>query len=234
MSYSENLKDFLHALENVTKLHLSDTKIQELPSWVNTFTRLDRLVLRECKKMVSLPQLSDSLSYLKAVNCESLERLDCSFHNPKIRLYFVNCFKLNKAARELIIQTSTNFAVLPGGEVPEHFTYRATNGSSLTVKLNERPLPISMRFKACILLFKSVNEKVKEVYDRKAMKVSYRILDLGVAVPCRPTHQFLPAPLTEHLYTFEFEVDVRSTMLFFDFQVDSYEAIIKECGVLQL
>ncbi|XP_010489663.1 PREDICTED: probable disease resistance protein RPP1 [Camelina sativa] len=237
MSYNENLKDYPHALERVTELHLSDTKIQKLPSWVSSFTRLDRLVLKECKKVVSLPQLSDSLSYLKAVNCESLERLDCSFHNPNIRLYFVNCFKLNKEARELIIRTSTNRVVLPGGEVPAHFTYRTTSGSSLTIRLNERHLPTSMRFKACILLFdKSVKEKkVEEVYDRKAMKVSYRIMDRGFSFPCRPTHHYLAPPLKEHLYTFEFEVDVTSNELFFDFQVDRNEAVIKECGVqLQL
>ncbi|XP_010463849.1 PREDICTED: probable disease resistance protein RPP1 [Camelina sativa] len=234
MSYNENLKDCPHALERVTELHLSDTNIQNLPSWFSSFTRLDRLVLKECKKVVSLPQLSDSLSYLKAVNCESLERLDCSFHNPNICLCFVNCFKLNKEARELIIKTSTNRVVLPGGEVPAHFTYRATSGSSLTIRLNERHLPTSMRFKACILLFdKSVKEKkVEEVYDRKAMKVSYRIMDRGVIVPCRPTHYYLAPPLKEHLYSFEFEVDVTSNELFFDFQVDRNEAVIKECGVV--
>ncbi|KAF3499547.1 hypothetical protein F2Q69_00042785 [Brassica cretica] len=59
----------------------------------------------ECRSLVSLPQPQDSLSSLDAENCVSLETIDGSFHNPDIRLNFLNCVNLNHEARELI-QTS--------------------------------------------------------------------------------------------------------------------------------
>ncbi|KAL9310784.1 putative TIR domain, P-loop containing nucleoside triphosphate hydrolase [Arabidopsis thaliana] len=236
LSYNQNLKGFMHALDIITTMYFNDIEMQEIPLWVKKISRLQTLILNGCKKLVSLPQLPDSLSYLKVVNCESLERLDCSFHNPKMSLGFVNCLKLNKEAKELIIQITTKCTVLPGREVPVYFTHRTKNGSSLRVNLNRRPLSTASRFKACILLVnKDCKEnEVKEVFGRKMMKASYRIIDLGLDVQCRPTHHFLPPSLTEHLYIFDFEADVTSNELFCDFQVDSNEMVIKECGIIQL
>ncbi|EFH51777.1 predicted protein [Arabidopsis lyrata subsp. lyrata] len=234
MSYSESLKKFPHALDIITTLYVNDLEMHEIPLWVTKISCLRGLKLNGCKKLVSLPQLPDSLSYLEAVNCESLERLDFSFYNPKIYLNFVNCFKLNKEARELIIQTSTDYAVLPGGEVPAKFTYRANRGNSMIVNLNHRPLSTTSRFKACILL---VNKGDKEnEANRRDLMVTYRIMDkhnLSV-VPCRPTYHFIrPPTLAEHLYTFEFEADVTSNEHIFEFKVDNNEMVIQECGVLQ-
>ncbi|EOA13942.1 hypothetical protein CARUB_v10027059mg [Capsella rubella] len=207
------LKECPHAFDIIKELHVNDKEIQELPPWVNKFSRLESLWLNRCKKLVSIPQMSDfvyfidatycesleeippwinkfidcesleefppcyqlqlkrcrklvslpqipdSLSYIDAEDCESLEKLDFSFQNPYIRfLNFSKCFKLNQEARDLIIRTRTSdYAVLPGGEVPSYFPHRATTGGSLTIELNEKHLPTSMRFKACILL---VNEVV--------------------------------------------------------------------------
>ncbi|KAG7564030.1 Toll/interleukin-1 receptor homology (TIR) domain [Arabidopsis suecica] len=234
MSYSESLKKFPHALDIITTLYVNDLEMHEIPLWVTKISCLRGLKLNRCKKLVSLPQLPDSLSYLEAVNCESLERLDFSFYNPKIYLNFVNCFKLNKEARELIIQTSTDYAVLPGREVPAKFTYRANIGNSMIVNLNDRPLSTTSRFKACILL---VNKGDKEnEANRRDLMVSYRVMDkhnLSV-VPCSPTYHFIrPPTLAEHLYTFEFEEDVTSNEHIFEFKVDNNEMVIKECGVLQ-
>ncbi|KAG7564064.1 Leucine-rich repeat 3 [Arabidopsis suecica] len=234
MSYSESLKKFPHALDIITTLYVNDLGMHEIPLWVTKISCLRGLKLNGCKKLVSLPQLPDSLSYLEAVNCESLERLDFSFYNPKIYLNFVNCFKLNKEARELIIQTSTDYAVLPGREVPAKFTYRANIGNSMIVNLNDRPLSTTSRFKACILLVNK-GDKENEANGRDLM-VSYRIMDkhnLSV-VPCRPTYHFIrPPTLAKHLYTFEFEADVTSNEHIFEFKVDNNEMVIKECGVLQ-
>ncbi|XP_023638531.1 probable disease resistance protein RPP1 [Capsella rubella] len=235
MSYSENLKEFPYALDIITTLYVNDLEMHEIPLWVKKISCLRGLILSGCKKLVSLPQLSDSLLYLEAINCESLERLDFSFHNPKVYLSFVNCFKLNKEARELIIQTRTNYAVLPGGEVPSKFTYQANGGNSMTVNLKHRLLSTTSRFKACILLVYR-GDKEDEA-NGKEMMVSYRIMDkhnLGI-VPCRPTYHFImPPTLPEHLYTFEFDADVTSTEYFFEFKVDSNDKVIKDCGVLQL
>ncbi|VYS59342.1 unnamed protein product [Arabidopsis thaliana] len=113
MSYFESLKEFPHALDIITELWLSKD-IQEVPPWVKRMSRLHALRLNNCNNLVSLPQLSDSLHYIYADSCKSLERLDCCFNNPEISLHFTKCFKLNQEARDLIMHTSTrNYAMLP-------------------------------------------------------------------------------------------------------------------------
>ncbi|XP_020874571.1 probable disease resistance protein RPP1 isoform X1 [Arabidopsis lyrata subsp. lyrata] len=238
MSYNDNLKEFPHALDIITKLYFNDTEIQEIPLWVKKISRLQTLVLEGCKRLVTIPQLSDSLSNVTAINCQSLERLDFSFHNhPKILLWFINCFKLNNEAREFI-QTSCTFAFLPGREVPANFTYRA-NGSSIMVNLNQRrPLSTTLRFKACVLLDKKVDNDKEEAAARVTV-VFLSIREkgkIGVTVSWRPGYPFhVPPILREHLLIFEFEADVTCNELLFSYDIiGECGAVIKECGVLQL
>lgn len=114
--------------------------------------RLRQLILKGCKKLVSLPQLPESLSDLNVENCESLERLDCSFSKLYMKFNFANCLKLKKDARDLIIQSSGCYThVLPGKEIPICFTHQA-NGGSLILKFNQRHFPSFLKIKACILL----------------------------------------------------------------------------------
>nr|ALP31995.1 RPP1-ZdrB [Arabidopsis thaliana] len=63
MSYFECLKEFPHALDIITELWLSKD-IQEVPPWVKRMSRLHALRLNNCNNLVSLPQLSDSLTYI--------------------------------------------------------------------------------------------------------------------------------------------------------------------------
>ncbi|CDY51851.1 BnaA03g56180D [Brassica napus] len=222
MSYFENLEEFPHALERITSLCLTDTDIQELPPCVKKISRLNSLVLKGCQKLVSIPPISDSIHFMDASDCESLEILECSFHNQIGRLNFANCFKLNQEARDLIIQNSER-AVLPGGQVPSFFTHRATGGGPLSIKLNEKPLPKYLRFKACILLVDKVDhdacskEKSTEVF---AMYKNRR-------------HRLYPA-LAQHLYTFRVDEKVTSSELLFEFKLESDEVWkIGECGIVQ-
>ncbi|EFH38586.1 hypothetical protein ARALYDRAFT_497514, partial [Arabidopsis lyrata subsp. lyrata] len=237
MSYNDNLKEFPHALDIITKLYFNDTEIQEIPLWVKKISRLQTLVLKGCKRLVTIPQLSDSLSNVIAINCQSLERLDFSFHNhPERYLRFINCFKLNNEAREFIQTSSSTSAFLPAREVPANFTYRA-NGSFIMVNLNQRPLSTTLRFKACVLLDKKVDNDKEEAAARETnVFLSIREKDkIGVDVSCRPAYCFLVPPiLREHLLIFEFEADVTCNELLFFFGIQGNEAVIKECGVLQL
>ncbi|CAN6812390.1 unnamed protein product, partial [Brassica oleracea] len=243
MTYCESLGESPHVFDCITELHLSDTRIQEISVWIKEMSRLHKLVIKGCTKLVSLPQLPDSIAFLDAENCESLERLDCSFHNTKfIDLNFVKCFKLNQEARDLIVRTPTcRFALLPGQKVPPKFTYRAT-GSSLSVKLNgiDTHFPTSLRFKACVLL---VNKDNVEAGQWNVMEVFVRIKDEknGVGVMCRPkNYHLLPAllrymftpRLNEHLYIFEFDNKVSSSELLFEFEVHNDKWEIGECGLL--
>ncbi|CAN6922397.1 unnamed protein product [Brassica oleracea] len=228
MSYSENLKEFPHVLDTMTVLVMSNTEIQEISPWIKRISRLRRLVLTGCKKLLSLPQLPSSLSQLDAEDCESLERLDCSFLNQKIDLKFANCFKLNKEARDVIIKSSTNkVTILPGKEMPNYFNYQA-NGGSLVMKLNERPSPSSKIWKACILL---VSKDEVEAGIGQTVRVHHGIKQNSLDVPCRPSLHILFPPLTEHMYIFELEADVTSDELCFEFRVNEKEWMIKECGV---
>ncbi|KAL0842938.1 hypothetical protein Bca101_016183 [Brassica carinata] len=223
MSYFENLKDFPHALERITCLRLADTEIHEVPPCVKKMSRLNRFFLSGCRRLVSLPPVSDSISYLDASDCESMEMIECSFHNPNVRLYFANCFKLNQGARDLIIQTNSGYAVLPGGQVPAYFTHRATGGGPLTIKWNEKPLPQSIRFSACILLLNKYDDD--PCFKEKSM---------GAVVMYKNSVRSLYPALSEHLYTFQVEEEVTSSELLFEFKLKSDDVWkIGECGLVQ-
>ncbi|CAG7890788.1 unnamed protein product, partial [Brassica rapa] len=227
LSYNENFKEFPHVLDTMTGLFMSNTAIQEIPPWIKRISRLHRLVVKGCKELLSLSQLPDSLSKLDAEDCESLERLNCSFLNQKISFNFAKCFKLNKEARDVIIQTSTyDVTILPGEKIPNYFNYQA-NGGSLFMKLDERPSPSSI-WKACILL---VRKDEVEAGKGETVLVHHRIKQNSIDVPCRPSKHILFPPFTEHLYIFEFKADVTSDEFFFEFGVNRDEWMIKECGV---
>lgn len=49
-----------------------------------------------------------------AKNCESLRILSHPFLNPMSRLEFYNCFNMDENARELILQSDFDYAILPG------------------------------------------------------------------------------------------------------------------------
>ncbi|KAG7640800.1 Leucine-rich repeat 3 [Arabidopsis suecica] len=237
MVYSENLSEFSHVLEKITVLELRDINIREMTPWLNRITRLRRLKLSGCGKLVSLPQLPDSLTILDAENCGSLERLGCSFNNPNIQhLDFTNCLKLDKEARDLIIQaTARHYSILPSREVHEYITNRAI-GSSLTVKLNQRALPTSMRFKACIVL---ADNGGHEAGNPGLMEVCLTVMERQndfITSTCVSKDHIFPEFLREHLYTVEVLVDVEVTSdeLVFDFQLNSEKWEIGECGVLEL
>ncbi|XP_010426315.1 PREDICTED: probable disease resistance protein RPP1 [Camelina sativa] len=232
VSYFESLKDFPHAHDIITELQLNKD-IQQVAPWVKRMSRLCVLRLHDCKNLVSLPQLSDSLSYIDADNCQSLERLDCSFNNPEIRLKFSNCFKLNQEAVDLIMHTSTRkHAILPGTQVPACFNHRATAGGSLTIKLNESLLHTSLRFKACVMMV-----KVTDLSCESSTLVWINIVDRKTdhKVQCKPSYHGVDIFLSEHIYTFEVEVEeVNSTELFFRFDTSNIDWNITECGLLQI
>ncbi|XP_022575347.1 probable disease resistance protein RPP1 [Brassica napus] len=220
---------------NTIKYSESSTNIEELDPWIGRILRLRRLVLSGMRKLVSLPQLPDSLLELDAENCESLERLHCSFPNQDIRLNFANCFKLNQEARDLIIQMPTNkYAVFPTENVPICFSYRSS-GSSLTVKLNRLPVGKSTKFKACILCAYD-DENNFGLWETASV---FCTITFGgnASIACnKRVERVLPG----NLCTFEVEVEteeVTSTKLVFDFgllNLDFKTWKIKECGILQL
>ncbi|KAG7651135.1 Leucine-rich repeat [Arabidopsis thaliana x Arabidopsis arenosa] len=221
-------------LINLKELDLSEcSSLVELPSSIGNLINLKKLDLNKCRKLVSVPQLPHSLSILHAESCESLETLACSFPNPEVCLTFIDCWKLNEKGRDIIIQASTSkYTMLPGREVPAFFTYRATTGGSLAVKLNERRLPTSFSFKACILLVRKGDnidcENWGSVYLTILEKQSGRKYSFEIST--------LSPLLKEHLYTFEVEGEgVESIELLFEFVFNFNEDWeIGECGIRPL
>nr|VDD40086.1 unnamed protein product [Brassica oleracea] len=221
---------------NISVLKLAGTAIEELPPSIMSWPHLRELTIKGCTKLVSLPQLPDSLEFLDADNCESLERLDCSFNKKKFHaLRFVNCFKLNQEARDLIINTWTrDFATLPGETVPTYFTYQAT-GSSLSMNwngLDTHYFPTSLIFKVCLLLV--YKGDVDAGYGRYP-EISYCINDKlnGVKPAGYSSYrlgEFSPT-LGEHLFIFEIEGTVSAPELVFEFGNNNKKWEIKECGI---
>ncbi|CAA0300239.1 unnamed protein product [Arabidopsis thaliana] len=230
---------------NLYKLDVDGcSSLVELPSSIRNATNLEELDLSYCSSLVSLPQLPNSLVFVDAKNCESLEKLDWSSCKLASPLNFQNCCKLNEEARDFIIQRSTiEFAVLPGREVPVCFTYRAP-GNFVIVKLNHKPLHTSTKFKACkfkacILLVDKGKDESRKAY------VSCSITSKNNPLIVRTSYGSSLYPIsTEHLYIFDVEVyNVTSTELVFEFKdcgiSDCYSGRkktweIKECGILQL
>ncbi|XP_018484105.1 disease resistance protein TAO1-like [Raphanus sativus] len=229
ISYWENLKGFPHAFGCIKEMHVSDTRTQEISPCVMEMYRLEKLVVKGCTKLVSLPELPSSLDFLDAQNCESLERLHCSFGRTKL-LNFANCFSLNQEARDLIIKTSSyESAILPGEEVPAYFTYRAT-GNSVSMELNGFDTRFDTDFKACVLL---VDKGCTEVGDWNKLEVSHCMTGKqnGFSAKCR-SENINPSPrLKKHLYVLEFLQAVSSSELVFEFQVNDDKWDIVECGI---
>ncbi|XP_024004565.1 disease resistance protein TAO1 isoform X16 [Eutrema salsugineum] len=228
-----NLVELPSSIGNATKLLILDlsgcSSLVELPYSIGDLINLTELEIVGCTNLVSLPELPSSLEDLFAENCESLEKLDCSFYKTEFdRLLFSNCFKLNQEARDLITKTSlrSNFgyAVLPGEKVPTYFTYRNT-GSSVSVNLNETDthFPISLRFKACIL----IGEQSKDTYN---LMFNCRINGVWVKMLNRVNRS-----LVEHLLLMELEAEVSSCELLFEFKSLSHPRCeIGGCGIRTL
>ncbi|KAL0738861.1 hypothetical protein Bca4012_015071 [Brassica carinata] len=193
--------------------------IKTVPDCIKHISQLHKLDIGECRKLTSLPQLPESVSELNAQECESLERIRGSFHNPNICLNFANCLKLNREARELICTSPSNYAILPVEEA-----------------MVQRPFPGILRYKACIrLLARSA------VYDddsggiaRVACCIRHKCDGSVVRDESRQSH--IPVLVKDHLFTFggslilnkgnEPEVEATFSELMFDFKANIKMEII--------
>lgn len=126
------------AYTSPVSLDLRNNNFRTLPDCCKHLSQLHSLVIFGCSKLISLPQLPDSLTSLDAEGCVYLKNILGSFRNPEICFNFANCFRLKQEARDLIRATACKHALLPCTRMPAFFTYRA-NGSSLTINLNQRP-----------------------------------------------------------------------------------------------
>lgn len=204
--------------------------IKTIPDCIKHFSQLHKLDVGKCRKLTSLPQLPESLSELNAQECESLERIHGSFHNPDICLNFANCLKLNREARELICASPSRYTILPGEEQPGMFKDQTSGDLLKVVHMIQRPFPRFLRYKACIrLLARSA------VYDDDSGGIARvaccirRICD-GSVVRDESRESHIPVLVKDHLFTFggslilnegnEPEVDATFSELMFEFKAN--------------
>ncbi|CAN6811622.1 unnamed protein product, partial [Brassica oleracea] len=219
-----------------SSLRLIGPELNTIPDCIRRLSGLGQLDISACPKLTALPPLPASLEALNACGCAYLESIDSSFKNP-IR-NFADCYNLNQKARKLIQTSACEYALLPGEEVPAHFTHQAIS-SSLTIDLTPRHLPSSFRFKACILLSRLLG----------SLNVSccVRGKQTGLTLPYGSTQLRYMSDLyspRNHLYIFEDSVslsqdfpeakDATFSELSFLFTVRDDESslvVVKGCGV---
>ncbi|XP_021810265.1 TMV resistance protein N-like [Prunus avium] len=147
--------DFLmpfNCVSTLTFLDLSGSNFVCLPEWINMFVSLEWLILRDCKKLQEIPQLSPCIKGINTGGCKSLERFsklsNILEHNSQGSLQYSdlsNCHKLlksldfdvEKMASILLGHSQTHqqhvpsngecyefSIILPGNDIPKWFGHR--------------------------------------------------------------------------------------------------------------
>ncbi|KAL0735594.1 hypothetical protein Bca4012_011804 [Brassica carinata] len=214
--------------------------LNTIPDCITRLSGLIKLDVKGFRLLEALPPLPDSLLFIDAEDCVCLESIDSSFHNPNICLNFAGCYGLSRNAKRLIHTSDCKYVLLPGEEVPEHFPHQADSGS-LTIYLTPRPLPSSLRFKACILL--SICD-VGFIMHKDAVSCNVIGKQNGLTIQYGSNEHHMPYRFEEvedHLYIFEdsFCLDqdcpeageATLSELLFEFLVHGNIWKVKGCGV---
>ncbi|CAG7861946.1 unnamed protein product [Brassica rapa] len=171
------LRSFPNISRNIKRLYLSYTSIEEVPSWIENFSRLEGLSMRNCNNLRRV-----SLNILKLKHLEMGDFSNCmalteaSWENSAkttenihsrlpekagssltdayismVQLNFFDCFNFDHKAL-FQQQTVLMQVILSGEEVPSYFPYRTTGTSLTNIPLSHiSPSQPSLRFKACAL-----------------------------------------------------------------------------------
>nr|AXU93626.1 RPP4/RPP5-like protein [Arabidopsis thaliana] len=187
----------------------------------------DATVVATMEDHVSCVPLSENIEYTCQRFWEALyddARFQVNWDLRRESFSFRNCFKLERDARELILRSCFKPVALPGGEIPNYFTYR-TYGDSLTVTVPQSSLSQEfLRFKACVV--------VDPLSEGKGF---YPYLEVNVGFNGKQYQRsfFEDAELqickTDHLFFCSFKFE--SEMTFNDVEFKFYcSNRIKECG----
>ncbi|XP_033128241.1 disease resistance protein RPS6 [Brassica rapa] len=172
-----SLRTFPDISTSIKQLKLARTGIEEVPWWINKFSKLKYLGMESCSNLERVSLNIHKLKKLEGVdfsNCGKLteaswiDRPDNLF--PKVSTINFICNNLDPEA--LLHQPSFIFEklIMSGEEVPSYFTHLTTGtSSSLTIPLP--PSSISQpffRFRACALgFFDSLHtDRIKAVFIR--------------------------------------------------------------------
>ncbi|XP_019088788.1 PREDICTED: disease resistance protein RPP5-like [Camelina sativa] len=240
-----SLTSFPLISSSIYTLHLENTAIKEVPNCIENFSRLVELTMSGCKRLKNVSPNIFGLTRLKKLDFTDcggvvtalrdatvMGTLEDHFSCITDRVYckFLNCFKLDEDARELILQSYFKPTVLLGGQVPKYFTRRAYE-DSLSVTLPHSSLSQDfLRFKACVVVdFRTAVE------DRDSCLLVNAVFNGRKYWQLFSKETGLHWGNTDHLFvcSFKFQpMDLPSKLVFNDVEFKfSYSCRIKECGV---
>ncbi|KAJ6995996.1 hypothetical protein NC653_012776 [Populus alba x Populus x berolinensis] len=152
----------LGSLVSLTKLILSKIDFERIHVSIKHLTKLSKLYLVECKQLQCLPELPSTLKVLIASGCISLKSVasismqgDREYEVASQEFNFSNCLQLDHNSRTRIMgdarlriqrmATSLFYQAyhvkpirvrlcIPGSEVPECFSYKNREGSSVKLR----------------------------------------------------------------------------------------------------
>ncbi|ESQ39795.1 hypothetical protein EUTSA_v10001234mg, partial [Eutrema salsugineum] len=174
LSGCSRLKSFPNMSTNISFLYLRRTSIEEVPWWIENFSKLRYLRMNGCNKLKRVSMHISKLKYLDRVDfsdCGALveaslngfprtlamARDDIYSSSPynirTVNLDFFNCFKLDQ---DSLIRKQSVFCkslMLSGEEVPSYFTHRTTGTSDLAIRVlhNSDSQPL-LKFKVCVVV----------------------------------------------------------------------------------
>ncbi|KAA8526233.1 hypothetical protein F0562_008028 [Nyssa sinensis] len=125
-------------LPSLKILDLSRNNFVRLPD-ICRLSQLEILRLIGCKWLEALPELPSNMKYLFAENCRSLKGLASSKYLSLRHINLINCLKLLKNQRSkdiayILMRQGLGYnhcrfgIVVPGGEIPEWFSYQNSGG----------------------------------------------------------------------------------------------------------
>ncbi|CAA7026621.1 unnamed protein product [Microthlaspi erraticum] len=144
LSGCSRLRRFPDISRNISKLHLNQTGIVKVPWWIEDFTRLEFLFMKDCNKLKHISLNISKLQHLEFADFTDCRRLtEASWHYHPSRMIsaeidsilefdFMNCLNLDQ---EALLQQNPVFKlmILPGEKVPPYFVHQTTTGNSLAI-----------------------------------------------------------------------------------------------------
>ncbi|KAJ8759131.1 hypothetical protein K2173_004138 [Erythroxylum novogranatense] len=143
------LPEDLGFLSSVQSLILSENDFEKIPATIKQLSQLKTLFIGNCQRLLSLPGLPPSVSYLRANGCRSLKEISTLKQLPlysqehSCTLSFYNCFMLDEDECQAVVhallrayirnqmQKSLQDFVMcyPGSRIPEWIKYQSMSDS---------------------------------------------------------------------------------------------------------
>ncbi|XP_039689767.1 putative disease resistance protein At4g11170 [Medicago truncatula] len=174
---------------NLETLNLSYTKIESIPSSIKDLTRLRKLDIQGCKKLLSLPELPSSVETLLVSSCRSLKTVLFpstvaeQFKENKKSVEFWHCKNLDESSLinvglnvQINLMKYANFGsdeamyVYPGSNVPEWFEYKTTKDDKI-VDLSPPHLSPLLGFVFCFV-FKIIKRSPIHYFTQMEFNIS--------------------------------------------------------------